>query len=89
MIRISYSPKEEVVGWCRPGSYTAAPTLLSGRGGKVVGWRELEENTGTWNDQFSELEEEVLGVCWYCGAKLSEGYDRDVVCRERLGEEEE
>ena len=34
-------------------------------------------------------EEEVLGVCWYCGANLREGYDYDVVCRECLEEEEE
>ncbi len=33
--------------------------------------------------------EEVIGICWFCGAKLKDGYDRDVVCRECLGEEEE
>ena len=34
--------------------------------------------------------EEVIGVCWFCGAELKDGYDRDdVVCRECLGEEEE
>ena len=40
--------------------------------------------------RFAEPEEEVvIGVCWYCGAKLRDGYDYDVVCRECLGEEEE
>jgi hypothetical protein len=34
-------------------------------------------------------QEAVVGVCWYCGAKLRDGYDYDVVCRECLGEEEE
>ncbi|HZB84459.1 MAG TPA: hypothetical protein VE288_16600 [Rubrobacteraceae bacterium] len=34
-----------------------------------------------------ESAEEVVGVCWYCGAKLRDGYDYDVVCRECLGEE--
>ncbi len=33
--------------------------------------------------------EEVIGVCWYCGDKLRDGYDYDVVCRECLGEEEQ
>ena len=39
--------------------------------------------------RFAESEEEVIGVCWYCGDKLRDGYDYDVVCRECLGEEEE
>ena len=39
--------------------------------------------------RFAESEEEVVGVCWYCGAKLRDGYDYDVVCRECLEEEEE
>jgi hypothetical protein len=39
--------------------------------------------------RFAESEEDVIGFCWYCGAKLKDGYDYDVVCRECLGEEEE
>ena len=58
------------------------------RGGEIVAWRELNENIDTRDDRFAESEEEVIGVCWYCGAKLREGYDYDVVCRECLGEEE-
>jgi hypothetical protein len=33
--------------------------------------------------------EEVIGVCWYCGDKLRDGYDYDVVCRECLGAEDQ
>jgi hypothetical protein len=39
--------------------------------------------------RFGESAEEVIGVCWYCGAKLRDAYDCDVVCRECLGEEAE
>jgi hypothetical protein len=39
--------------------------------------------------RFAESEEEVIVLYWYCGAKLRDGYDRGVVCRECLGEEEE
>ncbi len=35
--------------------------------------------------RFAESEEEVIGVCWYCGARLRGGYDYDVVCREMPG----
>jgi hypothetical protein len=47
----------------------------------------LLENQGV--DDEEQSAEEVIGVCWFCGAKLKDGYDRDVVCRECLGEEEE
>ena len=47
----------------------------------------LLENQGVDDEEASA--EEVIGVCWFCGAKLKDGYDRDVVCRECLGEEEE
>ena len=47
----------------------------------------LLENQGMDDEEASA--EEVIGVCWFCGAKLKDGYDRDVVCRECLGEEEE
>ena len=54
------------------------------------------ENQGMDDEQaifdetrFAESEEEVIGVCWYCGDKLKDGYDYDVVCRECLGEREE
>jgi hypothetical protein len=33
--------------------------------------------------------EEVIGLCWYCGDKLRDGYDYDVVCRECLGAEDQ
>ena len=49
----------------------------------------MDDEDATCDDRFAESEEEVIGVCWYCGAKLRDGYDYDVVCRECLGEEEE
>jgi hypothetical protein len=49
----------------------------------------MTDDIDTWHDRFAESKEEVVGVCWYCGAKLRDGYDRDVVCWECLGEEEE
>jgi hypothetical protein len=49
----------------------------------------VDDEEATCDDRFTESEEEVIGVCWYCGAKLRDGYDYDVVCRECLGEEEE
>jgi hypothetical protein len=42
------------------------------------------------DDQFAESGEEVIGVCWYCGAKLRDGSSNDPLCREcleELGEE--
>ena len=48
----------------------------------------MTDDIDTQDNRFAESEEEVIGVCWYCGAKLREGYDRDVVCRECLGEGE-
>ena len=47
----------------------------------------LLENQGVDDEEAST--EEVIDVCWFCGGKLKDGYDRDVVCRECLGEEEE
>ena len=49
----------------------------------------MDDEDATWDDRFAESEDAVIGVCWYCGAKLRDGYDYDVVCRECLGEEEE
>ena len=49
----------------------------------------VDDEDATCDDRFAESEEEVIGVCWYCGAKLRDGYDHDVVCRECLGEEKE
>ena len=56
----------------------------------------LLENQGVDDEEaildetrFAESDEAVIGVCWYCGARLRDGYDHDVVCRECLGEEEE
>ena len=34
-------------------------------------------------------QEAVVGVCWYCGAKLRDVYDRAPLCRECRGEEVE
>ncbi len=48
-----------------------------------------DEEANLDETRFAESAEEVIGVCWFCGAKLKDGYDRDVVCRECLGEEEE
>ena len=48
-----------------------------------------DEEANLDETRFGESAEEVIGVCWFCGAKLKDGYDRDVVCRECLGEEEE
>ena len=39
--------------------------------------------------RFTELAEDVVGVCWYCGAKLRDGLDGAPLCRECGGEEEE
>jgi len=48
-----------------------------------------DEEANLDETRFAESAEEVIGVCWFCGAKLKDGYDHDVVCRECLGEEEE
>jgi len=48
-----------------------------------------DEEANLDETRFAESAEEVIGVCWFCGAKLKDGYDRDVVCRECLREEEE
>ena len=48
----------------------------------------MDEEDAIWDDRFAESEEAVIGVCWYCGAKLRDGYDRAPLCRECLGEEE-
>ncbi len=39
--------------------------------------------------RFAESAEDVVGVCWHCGAKLRDGYDPAPLCRECRGEEEE
>jgi hypothetical protein len=39
--------------------------------------------------RFTELAEDVVGVCWYCGAKLRDDLDGAPLCRECRGEEEE
>jgi hypothetical protein len=43
--------------------------------------QKVDDEDAIWEDQFAESEEAVIGVCWYCGAKLRDGYDYDVVCR--------
>ena len=48
----------------------------------------MTDDSDTSDDQFAESEEAVIGVCWYCGAKLRHSYDYGVVCQECLGEEE-
>jgi hypothetical protein len=51
--------------------------------------QKMEEEEAIWDDRFAESEEEgVVGVCWYCGDKLREGYDRAPLCWECRGEEE-
>jgi hypothetical protein len=56
----------------------------------------LLENQGVDDEEaildetrFAESDEAVIGVCWYCGARLRDGYDHDLVCRACLGEEKE
>ena len=36
----------------------------------------MDEEDAIWDDRFAESEEAVIGVCWYCEAKLRDGYDR-------------
>jgi hypothetical protein len=48
-----------------------------------------DEEANLDETRFAESAEEVIGVCWFCRAKLKDGHDRDVVCRVCLGEEEE
>jgi hypothetical protein len=48
----------------------------------------MTDDSDTSDDQFAESEQAVIGVCWYCGAKLRDGYDYGVVRQECLGEEE-
>jgi hypothetical protein len=44
----------------------------------------MTDDSDTSDDQFAESEDSVIGVCWYCGAKLRDGYDYGVVCQECL-----
>src|SRR5215203_2516421 len=92
-----YSPE------CREGFFSETGLPINGLLGKWASgtdysrkpsWQfgcfilaSLLENQGVDDEEASA--EEVIGVCWFCGAKLKDGYDRDVVCRECLGEEEE
>ena len=47
-------------------------------------------NVDTWDDRFADSSQEaVVGVCWYCGDKLPDGYERAPLCRECWGEAEE
>jgi hypothetical protein len=48
-----------------------------------------EEEAMPNESRFAESAEDVVGVCWYCGDKLRDGYDRPPLCRECRGEEEE
>ena len=41
----------------------------------------MDEEDAIWDDRFAESEEAVIGVCWYCEAKLRDGYDRAPLCR--------
>jgi hypothetical protein len=54
----------------------------------VLEHHRVDDEDATWDDRFAESEDAVIGVCWYYGAKLRDGHDYDVVCRECLGEEE-
>jgi hypothetical protein len=42
--------------------------------------QKVDDEDAIWDDRFAESEEAVIGVCWYCGAKLRDGYGYDVVC---------
>ena len=49
----------------------------------------VDDEEAIWDDQYPESEDAVVGVCWYCGDKLPDGYERAPLCRECRGEEEE
>ena len=44
----------------------------------------MDDEDATWDDRGPDSEDAVIGVCWYCGAKLREGYDYDVGPASRL-----
>ena len=62
--------------------YFLLATLLENQG--------VDDEEATPNEsRFAESAEDVVGVCWYCGAKLRDSYDSAPLCRECWGEEEE
>ena len=63
----SYRPTRELIGY-----FLLACVLEN---------QKVDEENAIWDARFAESEEAVIGVCWYCGAKLRDGYGYDVVCR--------